>query len=328
MNPSSSSSLALATAPEGFLSTAFDESTEDDFLILDDSSEECDTVNYDSQNNNNANANANDLNSRYAFPSVHEMEEMLPELELDDAYDVTAVVDDNLSIGPRRSILKKCSSQLDIPVSFKRRAWKSLPKPDMNAIKKSSSMGSFFHHQQHHPSSESNCNSISEEDASCQQTNNSSNNLKKSVSKVSFTDITVRDYNLTLGDNPSVSYGPPVSLDWDYQEKAPVRLDTYEEGRGTRKKKGNMRLSYNMRELILKKEYGHSEAELAQAKRNVDQAKRQRDITKLFLPISKVEDLVQSAGRKAKRALAGAKNEKEKERNEGNTTKSSIAFST
>ena len=42
---------------------------------------------------------------------------------------------------------------------------------------------------------------------------------------VSFSHLRIREYAITLGDNPSVSSGPPVTLDWAYdphEKTAPV----------------------------------------------------------------------------------------------------------
>ena len=36
--------------------------------------------------------------------------------------------------------------------------------------------------------------------------------------RVKFTDVTVRSYELCMGDNPSVSSGPPIGLDWVYDD--------------------------------------------------------------------------------------------------------------
>merc|ERR1711907_760364 len=45
---------------------------------------------------------------------------------------------------------------------------------------------------------------------------------------VSFSNVQVREYDLCLGDNPSVTQGAPVSLDWSYKTEASYQLDEYE----------------------------------------------------------------------------------------------------
>jgi len=45
---------------------------------------------------------------------------------------------------------------------------------------------------------------------------------------VSFANVQVREYDLCLGDNPSVSTGAPVSLDWSYKHESSCSLDEYE----------------------------------------------------------------------------------------------------
>lgn len=43
--------------------------------------------------------------------------------------------------------------------------------------------------------------------------------------KVHFGSVLIRDYNVTLGDHPSCSYGPPLTIDWDYQEYKPIDVN-------------------------------------------------------------------------------------------------------
>ena len=45
---------------------------------------------------------------------------------------------------------------------------------------------------------------------------------------VSFSTVAVRNYDITIGDSPSVSSGIPLSLDWTFVEEAPSSLDEYE----------------------------------------------------------------------------------------------------
>lgn len=126
--------------------------------------------------------------------------------------------------------------------------------------------------------------------------------------EVSFKDVEVRDYSMTLGDNPSCSYGPPVCLDWEYEDSGALNFEEYEARRGKRRSLRQMVLSYYRRVEILEGA-GHSKNEIQSVTRQVNKLKRQREITKFFAPVMRVEMVVRSAGRKAKRAFDGPKKE-------------------
>ena len=49
---------------------------------------------------------------------------------------------------------------------------------------------------------------------------------KKNGRSVSFTDVTVRHYDLILGDNPYVKY--PLSLGWNYSKEEVHKVDAFE----------------------------------------------------------------------------------------------------
>ena len=50
--------------------------------------------------------------------------------------------------------------------------------------------------------------------------------------KVSFQNVHLREYGMVLGDNPAVSHGAPVQLDWEPQEiHDPVHIDNYDKAR-------------------------------------------------------------------------------------------------
>jgi len=142
--------------------------------------------------------------------------------------------------------------------------------------------------------------------------------MSKSSSKVNFQDVTIREYDLTLGDNPSVSCGPPLSLDWTYSENDSQCLNEYEGNRSQRRTTRQLCVNYHQRINILSN-LGHTEEEIKRAKKEANKSKSQRAITRQFLPLSKVEDVVTSAGRKAKRII-GVGGGKKKDVIASNTT--------
>lgn len=185
---------------------------------------------------------------------------------------------------PFKSAIKKTSSYgnmedlgTDIPVCTKRKSWSVLPAP--SSIKRSESTASFFRNH-------------ATEDSS---------RIKRNVS---FSKIHVRDYSLTIGDNPSCLYGTPVSLGWAYVENEAIDLNAYEGGRPQRRSMRQMHLNSFQRKHILTA-YQHSSEEIRAAKQNAAKVRRQREMTKHTLPLMKLEDMLESAGRKAKRMLSG-----------------------
>ena len=125
---------------------------------------------------------------------------------------------------------------------------------------------------------------------------------------VGFKEIQIREYDQTLGDNPSVSYGPPISLDWEYTEKTPVDLDDFESHRGERRSLREMQMNYYHRKNTLMWKIGHSDEELKKATKEVNKQRFQRGVTKYFLRMSKLEEAAQSAARKAKRLTTRKRN--------------------
>jgi hypothetical protein len=118
---------------------------------------------------------------------------------------------------------------------------------------------------------------------------------------VRFHEIQVRAYEQTMGDNPSVSYGPPISLDWVYEELEPMDLEVYEATRRPRRTMRQMMLNFYNRRDILTRRCGFSEEELKVAKHEANKIKRGRAMTKALLPYQIMEEVMQSAVRKTKR---------------------------
>eukprot|EP00522_Entomoneis_paludosa_P005895 CAMPEP_0172457070 /NCGR_PEP_ID=MMETSP1065-20121228/19764_1 /TAXON_ID=265537 /ORGANISM="Amphiprora paludosa, Strain CCMP125" /LENGTH=303 /DNA_ID=CAMNT_0013210551 /DNA_START=121 /DNA_END=1032 /DNA_ORIENTATION=+ len=172
------------------------------------------------------------------------------------------------------SILKTSSTEMHI--SDKRRSWKCLPKPDLVKIRAQS------------------CPTTRVERVAAEEKKN-----------VKFHMIEVRNYSQTLGDNPSCSYGPPISLDWDYEEGGEVEVEDYEANRGPRRKLRHMMMNYYQRKNILQWKVGCSEDELKKAQKSAERIKSQRALTRAMLPALKVEQAMESLGRKARRALKG-----------------------
>jgi hypothetical protein len=174
------------------------------------------------------------------------------------------------------SILKQTERVSDTYIVNKRSAWKSLPAPDLDMIRQQSA-SSF-------------CNTTTTLPVI-------------RARQVTFHEVELRFYDQTIGDHPSTSYGPPITLDWTYQEAEPIDLNEYEEHRARRRTMQQMVLSYYDRKNTLMWCYGHTEADLKKASKACKKIAFQRGVTNYLLPVSKVEDFVTSAGRKAKRVV-------------------------
>mmetsp|Transcript_30199 Transcript_30199/g.36741 ORF Transcript_30199/g.36741 Transcript_30199/m.36741 type:complete len:176 (+) Transcript_30199:170-697(+) len=69
---------------------------------------------------------------------------------------------------------------------------------------------------------------------------------------VSFSDIHIREYDICLGDNPSCTCGPPISLSWTYKNTIIISIDDYEMRREKRRTIDEMCMPYSLRVAMLK----------------------------------------------------------------------------
>lgn len=168
----------------------------------------------------------------------------------------------------RGSIIKP--ADMEIPV--KNRGWKNLPKADLSKIARPV---------------------VARRAVSCPT-------LKR---QVSFRHVEIRCYDQCVGDNPAVSYGTPIQLDWHYEEMAPLDLDAYERERGVRRNPRQMMMNYFNRRHVLTYRCGVTEEDLVSAERAANRIRAQRAVTRALLPAAIVEDLFTSGVRKTKRAL-------------------------
>ena len=132
---------------------------------------------------------------------------------------------------------------------------------------------------------------------------------KKSLKKqVSFSHLQIRTYETILGDNPSCTGGPSLSIGWRYNpEHFNSTVDEYESkqdnfygGEGLRPQDIDLVLHRSERESILLKT-GYTRQDLAEAVRKLNKAKNRRRQTVHNLPVmffeEKAESFKRSAGR-------------------------------
>lgn len=127
------------------------------------------------------------------------------------------------------SIVKVESKSEPRYIDNHRRRWKSLPAVDLDQI------------LQDVKSLSDSCDASPLKHASSSLEIGRNSNSNNSVS---FDSICIRFYAQMVGDNPSVTYGPPISLDWDYEEMEAIAVDEYERNRPKRRNVRQMVLSH------------------------------------------------------------------------------------
>lgn len=104
---------------------------------------------------------------------------------------------------------------------------------------------------------------------------------------VSFNSVAVREYDRTIGDNPSCRSGPPLSLDWSYSKKFEKSVDEFETERSVTRAKQLRKLHVNKykRRNLLSFHWGHSEEEMKAARRDTKKVQMQRSVTRNLQPL-------------------------------------------
>lgn len=111
----------------------------------------------------------------------------------------------------------------------------------------------------------------------------------------SFSTLEIREYPITLGDNPGGAHGPPISLDWKHNKRLTrvIALEDYEEKRSQRRSRQEMHMAGDIRMWRLR-ENGNSIKEISKASSAADSVRRQRrkSIQSQYSPISRFKERV------------------------------------
>ena len=103
---------------------------------------------------------------------------------------------------------------------------------------------------------------------------------KRRPPAVQFASVQVREYAVTLSDNPSVSCGAPIGLDWKYMEAEPLSVDQYESLYHRQTQPFNVKTITRTRRSQLLRISGHSTAEIGLAAKEARQIRYERELTR------------------------------------------------
>lgn len=125
-------------------------------------------------------------------------------------------------------------------------------------------------------------------------------------STISFSHIDIREYKRVPGDNPCVRAGVPLSIGWESYQHNAIPLDDYETAKGPPRDKVEMMVPASVRRSMLRDEFDASVNELNASLRCVNITKRQRAHTLQSENMEVIEEVLESAKRKIKRAVGKA----------------------
>jgi hypothetical protein len=148
--------------------------------------------------------------------------------------------------------------------------------------------------------------------------NSNNNGIKRSVS---FGHVRIREHPRALGDNPSVSSGPALSLGWysddpgacEHSRTRELPLDVYEDGRPSRRGRRELVVPRHVRERVLQQEAGVSLSDMYAAEREAAKVKQSRRLSSR--QSTKDPSLSLSSGVKLLESIAKLFNKKQGKRN-------------
>jgi len=126
-------------------------------------------------------------------------------------------------------------------------------------------------------------------------------------SGIEWHEIRIREYVRAIGDNPSCSAGPPVSIGWEYNPKEiALKVEKYEEKRPQRRSMQEMVLPREVRFKMLTQEWGVPRKDCANATRESLKVKnhRRQTVRNMGKVNPKMEEAMENAGKKFKRVLS------------------------
>mmetsp|Transcript_31735 Transcript_31735/g.69711 ORF Transcript_31735/g.69711 Transcript_31735/m.69711 type:complete len:276 (-) Transcript_31735:1125-1952(-) len=137
--------------------------------------------------------------------------------------------------------------------------------------------------------------------------------------RISFTSVDIQEHDLTLGDHPDCSYGPPTALDWTVKRRHSIDIDDYEDDRcrdtGTNPRRPHRQMVINYidrRDAIKNAGYTDEDIKLATKKKQRTKELRKKSRTHAKTPAGKMEEFLISAGMKLRRVVKIGPSKKKK----------------
>jgi hypothetical protein len=130
---------------------------------------------------------------------------------------------------------------------------------------------------------------------------------------VNFDTIRIREFARTLGDNPSTTHGPPLTLDWHYQDTKPIKVDEYEETRPPRRVTQEMMIPGNIRENILLSQTETTKKQIARMISQVRSSRHQRQTSVAMQDLEEWHEAFEFIARRFRRFRKGITKEREQE---------------
>ena len=135
--------------------------------------------------------------------------------------------------------------------------------------------------------------------------NNVSFSRKETKKRVSFGKVSIREYNIIPGDNPSVGMGPPLSLGWKFVDLEDIDVEEHHHRyrRHNRKNVGHLVLNSYKRKKILFYDWGFNEEDIDLSTKLAHKVKMQRWRTQRLLRLQVFDGGMKSAKRLVKRTI-------------------------
>jgi len=134
------------------------------------------------------------------------------------------------------------------------------------------------------------------------------------VRRCVFSCVDIREHERVAGDNPCVTRGVPLSIGWGYYQHSSIALEEYEFNRGPPRDKIEMMVPPNIRNQILRDEFGVPAADINASIKEANVTKKQRRSTLGAEPLEGWLEAAQSSKRKFKRFVKGTSTAKEEEK--------------
>jgi hypothetical protein len=121
------------------------------------------------------------------------------------------------------------------------------------------------------------CLKVCTHDESLRRSYHSHSDAQESRS-VNFSTIEVRSYPMIMGDAPSVSLGPPLTIDWEHQDVEEYDVSDYEKAKPKKRSKAEMLVPAEVREAWLR-DQGYAWSEMEEVRKEINCIKKRRSAT-------------------------------------------------